>query len=75
MGRKRSKLDCNGRRTDCHFYNVSGIRATCVALKDFYNVEDSKNQCGKCTFFMTDDEFYTRRAKSKFAIAARGGNV
>lgn len=54
---KDAKYDSCGRRTDCYFYkNVNG-RVGCRALTDFYNVEDSENQCGKCPFYKTETEF------------------
>lgn len=53
----------NGGRDDCHFYKSHNDKASCQALRDFYNANDPEDICGKCPFFKTDEEYIKGRER------------
>ncbi len=51
------KKDKFGRRPDCYFYRHENKRIVCAALTGFYNQDEHYDQCKKCPFFKTEQEF------------------
>lgn len=56
-------IKLQGGREDCHFYKHNGKKPSCQALREFYNVADTNNICGKCPFFKTDEEYIKGRER------------
>lgn len=54
---ERIRYDECGRRTECHFLQKRGGVAFCLALEDFYNWEDTRDMCGNCPFYKTDEQY------------------
>ena len=53
----KQKTDKFGRHSGCCFYRRENKRIVCAALTEFYNHDDHYDQCGKCPFFKTEEEF------------------